>query len=221
MMFLTPLSSASQTVFYELVRAHLFADFAGSAELAKPPMSASSSRRSAGMMVFHGYPVHAGPNEPESDPGGFVATPSVQVHLSHLSRAISIRKYPILLQGPTSSGKTSLVSFIARQTGHTCIRINNHEHTDLAEYFGTYVAAPAVDATADGRASTLVFKEGPLVQAIRKGHWVILDELNLAPTDVLESLNRLLDDNRELYVPELNERITPHPSFLLFAAFLL
>ena len=27
-------------------------------------------------------------------------------------------------------------------------------------------------------------------QAVRKGHWIVLDELNLAPTDVLEALNR-------------------------------
>jgi len=37
---------------------------------------------------------------------------------------------------------------------------------------------------------------------MRKGYWIILDELNLAPTDVLEALNRLLDDNRELLITE-------------------
>ena len=52
---------------------------------------------------------------------------------------------------------------------------------------------------------------------MRKGYWIVLDELNLAPSDVLEALNRLLDDNRELFVPELQETITPHPHFMLFA----
>jgi midasin len=37
---------------------------------------------------------------------------------------------------------------------------------------------------------------------MRLGCWIILDELNLAPSDVLEALNRVLDDNRELFVPE-------------------
>jgi midasin (ATPase involved in ribosome maturation) len=43
------------------------------------------------------------------------------------------------LQGPTSSGKTSLVEYLAERTGHRFMRINNHEHTDLQEYLGSYV----------------------------------------------------------------------------------
>lgn len=34
---------------------------------------------------------------------------------------------------------------------------------------------------------------------------------------VLEALNRLLDDNRELLIPETNETIRPHEHFMLFA----
>ena len=75
------------------------------------------------------------------------------------------------------------------------------------EYLGSYVT----DA-----AGKLAFQEGALVRAARAGDWLILDELNLAPTDVLEALNRLLDDNRELFVPELNETVVPHPRFMLF-----
>lgn len=85
------------------------------------------------------------------------------------------------MQGPTSSGKTSLVAFLAAQTGHTLVRINNHEQTDLQEYLGSYIS----DET--GR---LVFREGALVEAVRQGHWLLLDELNLAPSQVLEALNR-------------------------------
>lgn len=48
-------------------------------------------------------------------------------------------------------------------------------------------------------------------QAVRHGHWIVLDELNLAPSDVLEALNRLLDDNRELYVPELQQTVRISP----------
>ena len=57
---------------------------------------------------------------------------------------------------------------------------------------------------------------GVLLQAMRKGFWIILDELNLAPSDVLEALNRLLDANRELFVPECQEIVKAHTSFMLF-----
>jgi midasin len=33
---------------------------------------------------------------------------------------------------------------------------------------------------------------------------------------VLEALNRLLDDNRELFVPETQEVVRPHPGFMIF-----
>ena len=51
----------------------------------------------------------------------------------------------------------------------------------VQEYLGSYVADE------QGR---LVFREGALVTAVRQGHWVVLDELNLAPSEVLEALNR-------------------------------
>ncbi|CAK9179917.1 unnamed protein product [Ilex paraguariensis] len=138
----------------------------------------------------------------------YVLTKSVKEHLRNLARAIFVGRYPILLQGPTSSGKTSLVQYLAAITGHEFVRINNHEHTDLQEYLGSYITDSS---------GKLVFHEGVLVKAVRNGHWVVLDELNLAPSDVLEALNRLLDDNRELYVPELAEVICAHPDFMLFA----
>lgn len=65
--------------------------------------------------------------------------------------------------------------------------------------------------------NTFLCLEGVLIDAMRKGYWIILDELNLAPTDVLEALNRLLDDNRELFIPETQEVVKAHPRFMLFA----
>lgn len=105
-------------------------------------------------------------------------------------------------------GKTSLISYLAKSSGNKCVRINNHEHTDLQEYVGSYIA------DLEGK---LIFREGLLVEAMRKGHWIILDELNLAPTDVLEALNRVLDDNRELFIPETQETVKADANFMLFA----
>jgi midasin len=79
---------------------------------------------------------------------------------------------------------------------------------DVQEYTGSY---------APDENGKLVFQDGILVRALKRGDWVILDELNLAPSEVLEALNRLLDDNRQLYLAEINQVIKPHPRFRLFA----
>jgi midasin len=174
-----------------------------------------------------GFWIKFGPELPREDPN-FILTDSIAVNLRNIVRAISVERFPVLLQGPTSAGscdyycfwqgvrssyninagKTSLVKYLALRTGHEFVRINNHAHTDVQEYLGTYVS---------NAMGNLVFQEGPLVTAVRRGHWVVLDELNLAPSEVLEMLNRLLDDNRELMIPDTQEVIKPHPDFAVFA----
>jgi midasin len=114
--------------------------------------------------------------------------------LRQLAAVVSVSTFAIILEGPTSAGKTSCVQYLAAVTHNKVIRINNHMHTDVQEYLGSYVP--------DSVTGKLAFQEGVLVEAVRKGYWVILDELNLAPSEVLEALNRLLDDNRELHIVE-------------------
>ena len=97
-----------------------------------------------------------------------------------IARIVSFSQLAVLIQGETSVGKTSMVSYLAAATGNTCVRINNHEHTDIQEYIGSYTS------DTEGK---LVFKHGVLAEAMQTGSWVILDELNLAPTDVLEALD--------------------------------
>ncbi|CAF1553476.1 unnamed protein product, partial [Adineta ricciae] len=139
----------------------------------------------------------------------YIFTHTVTENLINIIRVLSAKSYPILLQGETSVGKTSLIHWLAAATGNKCLRINNHEHTDLSEYLGTY--------TCSSTTGQLVFQDGPLIKAMRFGWWIILDELNLASSDILEALNRLLDDNRQLYLSETNELINAHERFQLFA----
>lgn len=216
MTFLTTLDEESATVAQEVVverlRPFLGAHFKKDAT---PRVNAALLQQYAkgrpSIVVEGCYVLAVGPEEPWGEAAleeRFVLTPSVRRNVANLARAIMAGGHPILLEGPTSAGKTSVVEFLARRTGHRFVRINNHEHTDIQEYIGAY------QPDAQGR---LGFKEGLLVEALRRGYWIVLDELNLAPSDVLEALNRLLDDNRELYIPELGETVRPHPSFLLFA----
>jgi len=45
--------------------------------------------------------------------------------------------------------------------------------------------------------------DGPLLGALKAGHWVLLDELNLASQSVLEGLNALLDHRAEVSPAQL------------------
>lgn len=198
--FLTQLDPASHLIVLDLIQKSLLSNKKAilSQAIPKPP---------GDQLNFEGYWIQQGPNEPQPCEN-YILTESVKENLRDLARIISIGKLPVLLQGPTSAGKTSLIEYVAKRSGNYCLRINNHEHTDLQEYIGTYTADVS---------GKLSFKQGVLVQAMKNGYWIILDELNLAPSDILEALNRVLDDNRELFIPETQELIKAHPNFMLFA----
>ncbi|KAJ3358451.1 hypothetical protein GGF32_000407 [Allomyces javanicus] len=203
MTFLTLLDSASQKRMLALIETKLLRK---QGKLLKQPVPAPPNAEE--FVQFESFWLRRGPHPPTGPSKPYILTPSVHRNMCNLTRSVMTGKYPVLIQGPTSSGKTSMIEYLAHLTHHKFVRINNHEHTDLQEYLGCYVS----DET-----GKLVFKEGALVTALREGHWIVLDELNLAPTDVLEALNRLLDDNRELFIPETQQVVRPHPHFMLFA----
>lgn len=205
MSFLTLLSKSSEALIMPLLEKHIFSNLKNARSiLSQTPKSPEDGET---YVRYKHYWMRQGAFPPEKQPH-YIITPFIERNLMNLVRASSTRRFPILLQGPTSAGKTSMVEYLAKVSGNRFVRINNHEHTDLQEYLGTYISGE------DGR---LVYQEGVLVEALRNGYWIVLDELNLAPTDVLEALNRLLDDNRELFLPESQEIVRPHPNFMLFA----
>ncbi|KAM0562196.1 hypothetical protein ACHAPJ_002641 [Fusarium lateritium] len=209
--FLTLLDRESEKMLVPLISHHLFERHGNSqsvlSQAPKHPNDGKQYVRFKNKDRDRQYWLFQGKETP-IEREDYIITPYVERNLLNLVRATSTRRFPILIQGPTSAGKTSMIEYLANFTGNKFVRINNHEHTDLQEYLGTYISG------SDGK---LRFQEGILVQAMRQGHWIVLDELNLAPTDVLEALNRLLDDNRELLIPETQEIVRPHENFILFA----
>ena len=205
--FTTLLSEESERTVMPLIQKHLLRKANILSLPPKKPMDGKSYVNFKNTNKDHQYWLLQGKETPV-EREDYIITPYVERNLLNLVRATSTRRYPILIQGPTSAGKTSMIEYLANFTGNKFVRINNHEHTDLQEYLGTYVS------DSNGK---LKFQEGVLVQAMREGAWIVLDELNLAPTDVLEALNRLLDDNRELLIPETQEIVRPAENFCLFA----
>ena len=196
--FLTELDRSSYYLVFKLITDKLMSG----KTLLKQPLPPNPNA-----VKIEQFWITCGEKQPFEDPK-YILTPSVRKNLKDVARVVSLSNFAVLLQGETSVGKTSMITYLAEATGNTCIRINNHEHTDVQEYIGSYVVNDK---------GLFVFQEGVLPLAMRNGYWVILDELNLAPTDVLEALNRVLDDNRELFIPETQQTIQAHPNFRLFA----
>ena len=67
------------------------------------------------------------------------------------------------------------------------------------------------------------WRDGALIEAMRSGWWVILDELNLAEPQILERLNSLLERSPSLVLTEYDHRVfgrggeAIHPQFRIFA----
>ncbi len=59
--------------------------------------------------------------------------------------------------------------------------------------------------------------DGVLLNALKKGHWVLLEELNLASQSVLEGLNAILDHRGSVFIPEMNKTFEKHKNFRIFA----
>ncbi|CAJ0966006.1 unnamed protein product [Ranitomeya imitator] len=68
---------------------------------------------------------------------------------------------------------------------------------DVTDLFGTDLPIEG------GKGGEFAWRDGPLLSALKAGHWIVLDELNLASQSVLEGLNACFDHRAEVYVPEL------------------
>ena len=113
-------------------------------------------------------------------------------NVKKLALAIQLND-PVLLIGESGVGKTSLVRYLAAQTRHNFKRFNLNGQTDKTEFVGGFKPGP------DGR---FRWVDGILVKAMEAGHWLVLDEINLADSQVIERINSLLDDDRELRLTE-------------------
>lgn len=163
----------------------------------------------SGYVEVFNHAIKAGSFVDPTQESPFILTDTTKEILNDVLKIVSLESdTPLLLEGPTALGKTAMINFIARRAMKKLTRLNNHRDTSIEEYVGRY---------SPDECGRLTFKEGPLITAMREGSWLLLDELNLAKSEILEALNRVLDDNRELLVPELDEVIRPAEGFRIFA----
>lgn len=137
--------------------------------------------------------------------------PTTRDNAMRVVRACQVLK-PILLEGSPGVGKTSLITALANISGHNLCRINLSDQTDLIDLFGSDLPVEG------GGPGEFAWKDAEFLKALQEGHWVLLDEMNLAPQSVLEGLNAILDHRGTVYIPELGRSFTRHPAFRIFAA---
>lgn len=162
-------------------------------------------------------PVREGPAHPHApslaDFRHFCLDQQTGETLLHLAEAVAMRE-PCLLEGETSTAKTSTVLYLAAQLGQPVLRVNLHGQTDTGELVGRYVPD-------DRGGGGWRWQEGSVLRALREGYWLLLDEVNLAEPQILERFNSLLEREPSLVVTEHEgERVGQgdiHPDFRLFA----
>jgi len=148
----------------------------------------------------------------------FCVDQSAAPTLRHLALSVRLGE-PCLLEGETSTAKTSSILYLASILGQPVARVNLNGQTDTGELIGRFV--PATESkTVNG--ALWSWQDGVLLEALRHGWWVILDELNLAEPAILERLNSLLERSPSLLVTEHDNRVFGpggepiHPEFRIF-----
>lgn len=151
---------------------------------------------------------------------GPIAQSEVQFHFNAPTTALNAMRVlrgcqlpkAILLEGSPGVGKTSLVSALAAVAGFSLQRINLSDQTDLIDLFGSDLPVEG------GQPGEFRWRDAAFLDAMQKGDWVLLDEMNLASQTVLEGLNAVLDYRGTVYIPELGRSFARHPDFRVFAA---
>ncbi len=118
-------------------------------------------------------------------------------------------KLPILLKGPTGTGKSRFVEHMAYRLQKDLITVACHEETSSTDLIGRFII----------KGSETVWQDGPLTRAVKEGAIIYLDEIAEARPDVIVAIHPLTDFRRLLYIDKLGMEIQARPDFMLVASF--
>ncbi len=121
----------------------------------------------------------------------------------------SRQQFGVLLKGPTGSGKTRFVSYMAWKLRRPLITVACHEDLSASDLVGRYLFV-------DG---ATVWVDGPLSMAVKMGAICYLDEVVEARNDSLVVIHPLADDRRILPVEKRSEVLHAPPEFMLVVSY--
>ncbi len=118
-------------------------------------------------------------------------------------------KLPLLLKGPTGTGKSRFVEFMATKMGKKLYTVACHEETSATDLIGRYII----------KGAETVWIDGPMTKAVREGAILYLDEVAEARPDIIVALHSLTDHRRTLFIDKTGETIQAKDDFMLVATY--
>ena len=113
--------------------------------------------------------------------------------------------FPVFITGLSGNGKTMMVEQICAKLKRECYRVNVTVETDEDDLIGS-------NTLVDGN---IVFREGPVLKAMRKGAVLLIDEIDLASNKIM-CLQSILEGKGYLN-KKTGEYVSPEDGFTIIA----